>query len=803
MEQVLLRAYNCVVDQHNLLLVGLAAVLCAVGSHATFTLLHHAAAAGRPLRRHLWTAATAFTAGTSVWATHFLALLAFKTERAPAYDLTLTIASLLVAVGAMGMAGGIVLRPGGTTLRRAAAGTLLGLGIGAMHYTGMAAYRPGGTILWDGGAVAASVVLGAVLAAAAMAVGAGPRANRRRWRAGGALLLTLAICSLHFTGMSALLILPDAAAAPVAGVSESWLVTGVGFGGFVVTLTGLAGAALDRRERRRAVQEMHRMHGLADAAIEGLLICEGPVIVASNSSMRQLLGRDAAWFARRRLGELFREGDRVAATALTEGETGRVEELELIPASGEPIPAELISRRIFYGGQQHHAVAVRDLRARRQAEERIRFLAHHDPLTTLPNRTGFAERLARVAGGPRDGLAGRSFALLALDLDRFKIVNDTLGHAFGDALLVKAAARLRAAVQTEDLVSRLGGDEFAVVQFVGEQPEAATRLAERLLDLMSRPFLVNGQVLNLGTSIGIALYPEDGADIEALSRNADLALYRAKADGGGTYRFFESAMDTRMQRRRMLEVELRTALAMRQFRLLYQPQLSVDTEAVVGFEALIRWAHPERGLISPSEFIPLAEETGLIVPIGEWVLREACREAAGWRTEARVSVNVSPVQFRSLGLVDVVRSACAASGLDPRRLELEITEGVLMADTAGTLATLRELKAFGVAISMDDFGTGYSSLSYLRSFPFDKIKIDRSFVTDLTEAGESAAIVRAIIALGRSLGMQTTVEGVETAAQLAHVRSEGCDQVQGYLIGRPLPPEDARALLDGALARAG
>jgi EAL domain-containing protein (putative c-di-GMP-specific phosphodiesterase class I) len=311
---------------------------------------------------------------------------------------------------------------------------------------------------------------------------------------------------------------------------------------------------------------------------------------------------------------------------------------------------------------------------------------------------------------------------------------------------------------------------------------------------------VNGQVLNLGTSIGIAVFPADGADIATLSRNADLALYRAKADGGGAYRFFESAMDMRMQRRRLLEVELRTALANRQFQLLYQPLLSTGTDRVTGFEALIRWSHPERGLVSPAEFIPLAEETGLIVPIGEWVLREACREAAGWHVPARVSVNVSPVQFRNPGLVDLVRSACAASGLHPERLELEVTEGVLMSDTAGTLATLRELKTLGVAISMDDFGTGYSSLSYLRSFPFDKIKIDRSFVADLGKAGESAAIIRAIIGLGHSLGMQTTVEGVETPAQLAHVRSEGCDQVQGYLIGRPLPPSAVRALLDRHLA---
>jgi diguanylate cyclase (GGDEF)-like protein len=393
------------------------------------------------------------------------------------------------------------------------------------------------------------------------------------------------------------------------------------------------------------------------------------------------------------------------------------------------------------------------------------------------------------------GRANAPFAMLALDLDRFKAVNDTLGHGVGDALLVKVAVRLRAAIRAQDIVCRLGGDEFAIIQFEGQQPAAATALAQRLIDLLSRPFLVNGHVLNVGTSVGIALSPEDGATLMDLTRSADLALYRAKHEGRGTFRFFETEMDTRMQHRRLLELELRSAIAMRQFHLLYQPQVDAGSGAVVGFEALIRWTHSTRGVISPVDFIPLAEETGLIVPIGDWVLREACREAAGWRPEISLSVNLSPVQFRNPGLIASVQGACAAAGLDPTRLELEITESVLLTDSAGTLETLRALKEFGVRIAMDDFGTGYSSLSYLRAFPFDKIKIDRSFVADVTSGGEAAAIVRAIIGLGRSLGMQTTVEGVETQAQFDHLRAEGCDQIQGYLVGRPLAPAAAGAML--------
>jgi len=607
----------------------------------------------------------------------------------------------------------------------------------------------------------------------------------------GTLLMTAGICALHFTGMSAVLVLPDPGApAPADAVGADWLAPFVGLGAFAILMSGLAAAAHAVRERRRGQHEAERMRSLVDAAVEGVLLCDGPVVVTANRSMQALLGQDAEWFSGRALASLM--GPAEAIAELLQGEGG-TRELELLAGGAEPIPVEVVSRPLSHAGPGRRVLAVRDLRDRRRAEERIRFLAHHDPLTRLPNRAGLAEELTRALA--LRGRHDQPFAMLALDLDRFKAVNDTLGHAVGDALLTKAAARLRNAVRAGDLVSRQGGDEFMVVQFEPSQPESATHLAGRLVEVLARPFVVDGHVLNIGTSIGIALFPQDGEDPAALMRNADLALYRAKSDGRGAYRFFEEEMDTRMQRRRMLEVELRTALTMRQFHLLYQPQLSLGSEAIEGFEALIRWHHPQRGVVPPAEFIPLAEETGLIVPIGEWVLREACREAAGWAVPATISVNLSPLQVRSPGLVEVVRSACANAGLATQRLELEITESVLLNGTDATLETLRELKALGVRISMDDFGTGYSSLSYLRSFPFDKIKIDRSFVGDITTNDDSAAIIRAIIGLGRSLRMETTVEGVETADQLAHLRAEGCDQVQGFLIGRPLPAAAAQAVL--------
>ena len=390
---------------------------------------------------------------------------------------------------------------------------------------------------------------------------------------------------------------------------------------------------------------------------------------------------------------------------------------------------------------------------------------------------------------------GEPFAVLCIDLDRFKAVNDTLGHPVGDALLRKVGERLSKAAREGDVVARLGGDEFAVIQVGTDQPTASEALAARLVDLIGRTYVVDGHMLNIGASVGVALAPSDGDDADALLKHADLALYRAKADGRGVFRFFETGMDARMQARRSLEIDLRKALALKEFELAYQPQVRSEDGAVSGFEALLRWRHPERGAVSPADFIPLAEEIGLITPIGEWVLRTACAEAATWPDSVSLAVNVSPVQFRGAKLVDTVTSALARSGLAPSRLELEITEGALLDNTDTVLKVLNSLRDLGVRISMDDFGTGYSSLSYLQKFPFTKIKIDQSFVRRMDDSPDCSAIVRAVAALGASLGMKTTAEGVETEAQRERIRAEGCTEIQGYLTGRPMTAADAAAFI--------
>lgn len=439
------------------------------------------------------------------------------------------------------------------------------------------------------------------------------------------------------------------------------------------------------------------------------------------------------------------------------------------------------------------AITFEDVTERNAAEAGAAELARRDPLTGLPNRLGLRERLDVAISQYRR--TGKSFAVLLIDLDRFKPVNDTLGHPIGDALLRTVADRIRSTVRATDVAARIGGDEFVILQTGLNEPADAQNLARRIVDLLGRTYMVDGHMLTIGASVGVALAPNDGDEPDRLLKNADLALYRAKLDGRATFRFFEPEMDARMQARRQLELDMRQALARREFQLHYQPQLNLADNRFVGCEALLRWDHPRRGMIPPLDFIPLAEEIGLIVPIGEWVIRQACRDAMSWPQPLSIAVNLSPAQFKSARLVEMIMSALASSGLPAERLELEITEGVLLQENEANLRTLHRLRELGIRVSMDDFGTGYSSLSYLRSFPFDKIKIDRSFVSDISNRAEGDAIIRAIAGLGKSLGMTTVAEGVETRDQLERIRAEGCTDIQGYLISKPVNAHELNRIL--------
>jgi diguanylate cyclase (GGDEF)-like protein/PAS domain S-box-containing protein len=433
-----------------------------------------------------------------------------------------------------------------------------------------------------------------------------------------------------------------------------------------------------------------------------------------------------------------------------------------------------------------------DITEQRRAEVKIEHMAHYDALTDLANRALLNERLEQALAHFH---GDEMVAVHHLDLDQFKAVNDTFGHHAGDKLLKIVADRLRGLVRETDTIARTGGDEFVIVQAPISDPAEATVLAQQIIAWISEPYDIDdGQQAAVGTSIGIAVSPGDGNASDKLLRNADLALYRAKGDGRGTFRFFEPAMDEQMQARRIMEQDLRKALPAGEFELYYQPVVNLESSEISGFEALLRWNHPERGQVPPATFIPLAEEIGFIVPLGEWVIREACLAAARWPEHLNVAVNISAAQFRGSSLMPVVVNALAASGLHPARLEIEITETVLLHDREATIAMLHQLRTLGIRIAMDDFGTGYSSLTYLQSFPFDKIKIDRSFVKDITENAGSLYIVRAVAALANGMGMAATAEGVETKEQLDKIAAVGCTEMQGYLFSRPLPVAEIERL---------
>jgi diguanylate cyclase (GGDEF)-like protein/PAS domain S-box-containing protein len=464
-----------------------------------------------------------------------------------------------------------------------------------------------------------------------------------------------------------------------------------------------------------------------------------------------------------------------------------------VRADGTLIDLAIYSRQLVYNEQPAVLLALMDITERKRAEARLAFLAQHDGLTGLPNRNLLRQQMDEVLVHTRRN--SEKVAVLVLGLDNFKAVNDTLGHGIGDKLLRGVAKRLRSSLREEDALARLNSDEFAIIQSGLTRPEDAVQLCKRLLDAIGDPYLLDGHSVVIGATIGIAMAPGDGDDSEKLLKNADMALSRAKTESRGRFSFFESGMDARAQSRRKTEIDLRDAIQNDLLRPHYQPLIDLASGRITGLEALVRWPHPERGMISPAEFIPVAEETGLINGVGGLMLRRACMDAAIWPGDVRVAVNLSPAQFRTGNLLSVVMDALKQSGLPAKRLELEITETLLLEKSSQVLATLHALRALGVRICMDDFGTGYSSLSYLRSFPFDKIKIDRSFVSDLAANPDAQAIIRSIVSLGKGLGVTITAEGVETEAELSCLRAEGCHEGQGFLFSRARPNAEIVVLL--------
>ncbi|MDL2400952.1 EAL domain-containing protein [Rhizobium mayense] len=657
---------GCIVGKHNIWLVIVAAVVCIAGSWVIIRLFDRAAST-TGAQRIGWHLLTTAAAGSAIWCTHFIAMLAYYPDAPVSFDPVMTIVSLLVAM--VGVQLGLVVAASGLTgLAPTVGGGIVGLAIVAMHYTGMMAYRVQGIVSWDRSYLAASIFLSVVFSGLALHFAMRRVSRNDKYIAMG--FLVLAIVSLHFTGMTAFRVSP-------------MLIDG-------------------SFSNPAALQAL----ALAVAGVALIIVGAGLASYLIDSSMRA------------------------------------------------------------------------------ESYERLRHMAMNDNLTSLPNRASFNDHLdheLRIADE-----TGGKVALIGIDLDRFKEINDLRGHAAGDEVLKILARRMSNLLGDGEFASRLGGDEFAAVYRMQHQAGLADFLA-RLEAALFKPIRLDDYEVVPGASIGVALYPDNADNKEALINNADLAMYRAKTDITRAVCLYEQSMDEIVRARRTLASELRQAIENNQLDIHYQVQTSISTGEVCGYEALLRWEHTQHGFIPPSEFIPLAEENGLIQQMGEWVLRTACTKAASWDPPYKVAVNLSPVQFAHGDLPKLVLEILIETGLPADRLELELTESTIFADRERSLHMLRQIKALGVSIALDDFGTGYSSLDTLRSFPFDKIKLDRSFMSEIESNPQAKAIIRAVLALGKSLDIPVLAEGIETHGQLALLSAEGCDEAQGYLLGRPVP----------------
>ncbi len=767
----MLKVYGCITQEHDLRLLVAALAICLFAQLMAFVLAGDVRRlVTTPQLRWVATLALVITSGT--WATHFVAMLAYQPHLPSAYSPYLTALSFLTGAALTIVSFACRSRNLGTLMTTA--------GIASMHLVGMSAFQTVGRLEHDWTTVAISILVGGLLIRAA---GWWFMRSSARVPFVPSLLFTLAVGAIHLGSMSAVTIVPDPRVvipdSAISAQSLAIVVTTLVIAGLVVSFATLR---FENRLAINAAEEATRLKLFADKAMEGLAVLDGDRIVDANDMFWEMSGRAPATG-----GEFLRLGEVIPDLAATTDHGASFFETTLNRPGLAPLEIEAAMSRTTMSGDPRTLLVIRDITDRKATAAKIAHLASHDPLTGVGNRLTFnrvmEERLVAAE-------ADEPLGLLCIDLDRFKPVNDLYGHLAGDAVLIEVTQRISALLRKKEVLARLGGDEFAIL--IHRDPAGSSRLAQQIIAAVSTPFEIDGDMISINCSIGIAFAPTDAEDAQALYGKADLALYRAKSDGRGRSCFFDRAMDDQVVESLRMKAELRTALQRNQLRLHYQPLMSLSSNDIIGFEALLRWSHPELGEVSPATFIPLAEETGLIVPIGEWVLREACREAASWPNDLKIAVNLSPVQFTAGSVVEIVASAIAHSRLDPTRLDLEITEGVLVKDADGALRILHALKALGVRISMDDFGTGYSSLSYFRQFPFDKVKIDQGFVQDMEDNPQSRAIIRAIVGLAKGLDIAILAEGVETKTQIDMLKRKGCEEIQGFAISRPAPIERFR-----------
>ena len=774
-----MRVLTCLVEDHSLMLVALAAVVCVAGSAITINLFDKLRSS-RGMSQNIWMVMGGVAGGATIWCTHFVAMLAWQTSLVTTYDPMITGLSLLAAMA--GVTVSLRVGAGQKELAPAFGGVLFGLTVSAMHYIGMAGLKSHAILHIDTTYIIASLVLAALVGMAAFVISGRTRIKGRRIWASVALVVS--IVSLHFTGMAAINVTLIGGEADFKGTNDLLMALSVAAVGMVLIGSAIAANALQDQAQKR---ELRRLQALIDGNVDGMAVESGGRILMVNAAFAAMTEVSVENLKGQPVERWIEDAEAMTSMSVVQSRICTTEE------NGIPVEVTVRIEHDDAGGVIR-IFSVRDLRQRLEQERRIAFLARNDSLTGLPNRASFLEKLARMCQLHKDK---PGFALFAIDLDRFKDINDIYGHGVGDQMLNHVSNNMKLATREGEFIARLGGDEFVAIVPLSSQNylrEEANAAALRLREAILRPMHGEHTQLGCGASIGIALWPVDADQPNALINNADLAMYRSKASIADDICFYDRSMDEAVRERRRMTQGMREALDRGLFQIYYQPQMMLGTNEVTGYEALIRWPRPDGGYISPVDFIPLAEDTGLILPIGEWVLRRACEEAMQWDKPLRLAVNLSPVQLGQTELPRLVQTILMETGLPASRLELEITETAMITDMARSTHILRQLKALGVSIAMDDFGTGYSSLSTLRAFPFDKIKLDRAFMGELEDSPQSRAIIRAVLTLGESLNIPVLAEGVETSNQLNFLKAQGCDEVQGYLLGRP-----ARELLDTAV----
>lgn len=797
-------------SSYNLSLVFLSIVIAIIASSAALELgIRIPKVKGSA--RYIWLSCGAFAMGLGIWAMHFIAMLAFHLSTPVTYDVTIVIVSILPAILASGLALHIVSRP---TLRPAQAvvgAIFIGTGIVSMHYIGMEAmvmnasisYNP---LLWALSAVIAVVVS---LVALVLLVLAQRYADKPGfwWRKiGSATVMGFAIAGMHYTGMAAATFEHDHMhGALVSSVDSTYL--GYGIGVAMIAIFGLVfvSTLIDKRFESQTVKSENKFRSVIESASDAIILADGRGTIISwnraaerifGYSEQEALGSTLQLIIAKRYREAHQIGiERYLATREPHI-LGRTVELQGLNKDGTEFPIEMSLAAWDEGGAIFFSSIIRDITERKQIEEKMNRMVYRDPLTGLPNRHLLNDRLALALDQAEANM--QTIGIMFLDLDRFKVINDTLGHAVGDLLLIEVAKRIQSAIAKADTLSRQGGDEF-VVLLPNTNDSEITHKAKSILATFTRSFVLGDHEMFVTPSIGISLYPTDGRDIETLIKNADTAMYRVKEQGKNSIQFYTPDMNEAVSKKMQLEIGLRKGMERNEFRVFYQPQVEVSTGRMIGVEALVRWHHPEWGHIPPVEFIPLAEETGLIIPLGEWVLREACRQMKAWQNEGypplRVAVNISSRQFHQTNLVEMIRLILAETGLEPAYLELELTESIIQ-DSKYAIATMHELKTMGIHMSIDDFGTGYSSLSYLKQFPIDSLKIDKSFTMNIFEDTKDAALVHTIIGMAHDLELKVIAEGVETQEQLQFLQRYACNEAQGFYFSSPVSGEELSKLLE-------